>query len=67
MAGSVYKPDWFETPGYQGVDVENDGSDDLAAAAGYRRWGMGLVTALTLAGFSTLAVVTAIGWSFAGN
>ena len=67
MAESAYKPGWFETPEYQGVDGASNSSDDFGAGSAYRGWGMGLVTTLTLVGFSTLAVVTAVGWSVAGH
>ena len=63
MAEGVCKPGWFETPGLQSNDIESDWADDRSTNSDHRGWGMGLVTAVTLAGFSTLAVVTAIGWS----
>lgn len=52
------------------LEASDAGRHEETARAGgsgdQARWGMGLVTAVTLIGFSTLAATTAIAWSLAG-
>lgn len=64
MAQSLCTFEPIETFAPHSLD-RHDGADEGRRPQETARWGMGLVTAVTLVGFSTLAATTAIAWSLA--